>query len=74
MTNEKKLSPAEVIHWLEECGSDACYVEQCAECPYNRIPYEDGCGKLLRDAAELLRAAYGLDGGANCDGKAEAAE
>ena len=73
MTNEKKLSPAEVIHWLEVCGSDTCYVEQCAECPYNRIPYEDGCGKLLRDAAELLREAYGVEGGA-VGGQAKAAE
>ena len=73
MTNEKKLSPAEVIHWLEVCGSDTYYVDQCAECPYKRIPHEDCCGKLLRDAAELLREAYGVDGGA-VGGQAEAAE
>lgn len=72
MTNEKKLSPAEVIHWLEVCGSNDCYDEQFHSCPYYR-PYEDGCSKLLRDAAKLLRAAHGLDGGA-VDGQTEAAE
>lgn len=62
--DDKELSPLEIIRLLEVCGSETCYVEQCAECPYNRIPYEDGCGKLLRDAVELLREAYGVDGGA----------
>lgn len=59
--DDKELSPLEIIRLLEVCGSETCYVEQCAECPYNRIPYEDGCGKLLRDAAALLRAAYGVE-------------
>ena len=71
MTNEKKLSPAEVIHWLEVCGSETCSINSCQKCPYYR-PYEDGCGKLLRDAVELLREAYGAEGGGE-DGQAETA-
>lgn len=75
MTSEKKMSPAEVIHWLEVCGSEACYDEQFNNCPYRfcDLPHEDGCGKLVRYAAELLRAAYGVEGGGE-DGQAEAAE
>ena len=34
MTNEKKMSPAELIHWLEVCGSDTFPVDQCQKCPY----------------------------------------
>lgn len=75
MTNEKKMSPAEVIHWLEVCGSNDCYDEQFHSCPYRfcDLPHEDGCGKLARYGAELLRAAYGAEGGGE-DGQAEAAE
>lgn len=50
------MSPQEVIKWLQECSKGhGC---NCKECPYNKEPYEAGCGKLLSDAALLLNAAY----------------
>lgn len=49
------MSPKEVIKWLRECSKDGAH--NCKECPYNKEPYEAGCGKLLSDAALLLEAA-----------------
>ena len=50
------MTPKEVIKWLQACSQDGPH--NCAECPYNKDPYELGCGKLLSDAALLLQAAY----------------
>lgn len=49
------MSPKEVIKWLRECSKDGAH--NCQECPYNKEPYEAGCGKLLSDAALLLEAS-----------------
>lgn len=50
------MTPKEVIKWLQACSHDGLH--NCAERPYNKDPYELGCGKLLNDAALLLQAAY----------------
>lgn len=50
------MTPKEVIKWLRACSQDGPH--NCAECPYNKDPYELGCGKLLSDAALLLQAVY----------------
>jgi hypothetical protein len=42
----------EIIKWLTECSQDG--PRNCKECPYNKEPYEAGCGKLLADAALAL--------------------
>lgn len=42
----------EIIKWLTECSHDGPH--NCKECPYNKEPYEAGCGKLLSDAALAL--------------------
>lgn len=54
------MTPQEIIKWLNICATD-CHAEECKQCPYNKDDYEDGCGKLLADAALLLTAAYGAD-------------
>lgn len=50
----EELTEAEIIECLDRCASGAD--EACDVCPYNRDPYEDGCGKLLADSAALLKA------------------
>lgn len=47
------MKVSELVEWLVKC-SDADAAD-CENCPYNRDPYEDGCGKLMSDAAALLR-------------------
>lgn len=49
------MNPQEVIKWLQVCSKDGL---NCQGCPYDKNPYEAGCGKLLADAALLLSAAY----------------
>ena len=56
------MTPKEIIKWLNVCATD-CHAEECKKCPYNNDEYEDGCGKLLADAALLLAAAYGGENG-----------
>lgn len=55
------MEAREVIKWLNICAKDDAG-KHCKECPYNDIQghkdYEDGCGKLLADAVQLLIAAY----------------
>lgn len=51
------MTPQEIIKWLNICAADT-YAEACKSCPYNKGDYEDGCGKLLHDAALLLSASY----------------
>lgn len=46
------MKAKEVMEWLNKCGSQE--TADCEHCPYNRDPYEEGCGKLLTDAAVLL--------------------
>lgn len=48
----------EIIHWLRQCSHEG--PGHCVGCPYNRDPYEEGCGKLLSDAALLLETSYPL--------------
>ena len=49
------MEAKEVIKWLQICSrNDAGKL--CKECPYNKPAYEEGCGKLLADAAKLLEA------------------
>lgn len=50
------MTPNEIIKWLRECSQDG--PRNCKECPYNKEPYEAGCGKLLSDAALLIDAIY----------------
>ena len=59
------MTPKEVIKWLQACSQDGPH--NCAECPYNKDPYELGCGKLLSDAALLLQATYGPQDGPPLD-------
>lgn len=42
----------EIIHWLKICSEEI--PGNCDGCPYNKDPYEVGCGKLLADAALAL--------------------
>lgn len=51
------MEAREVIKWLNICSKDNAG-EHCNDCPYNQGAYEDGCGKLLADAALLLSAVY----------------
>ena len=53
------MTPQEIIEILEIC-SHGCTGGYCERCPYagKNADYEDGCGRLLADAALLLRAAY----------------
>lgn len=51
------MTPKEIIHWLNICSKEGAH--QCDLCPYNKDPYDSGCGKLLADAALLLSAVYG---------------
>lgn len=53
------MTPQEIIEILEICSHD-CTGGYCERCPYagKTADYEDGCGRLLADAAMLLRAAY----------------
>ena len=46
------MKATEVIEWLQKCGR--CTTDGCETCPYDRDPYEEGCGKLLTDAAALM--------------------
>lgn len=59
-TNEKRVivyedmpDAGEVQKWLKICSRDDAG-ERCKECPWNKDPYENGCGKLLADAARLI--------------------
>lgn len=52
------MTPQEIIKWLTVCATDH-HADECKGCPYNKDDYENGCGKLLSDAALLLSAAYG---------------
>lgn len=55
------MEAREVIKWLNICSKDNAG-KYCKDCPYNDLQdhknYEDGCGKLLADAAMLLSAAF----------------
>lgn len=53
---EETLDPQVVITWLQKCSKNSC--SDCYACPYNLPDYEEGCGKLLADAARLLALAY----------------
>lgn len=68
-TNEIKNEARLVVHegmpdaevvtkWLHICSKDGAG-EHCPECPYNRDPYENGCGQLLADAGKLIRFLLG---------------
>ena len=68
-TNEIKNEARLVVHegmpdaevvtkWLSICSKDGAG-EHCPECPYNRDPYENGCGALLADAGKLIRFLMG---------------
>ena len=64
-TNEKRvivhedMPDAELVRkWLTICSRDDAG-EHCKDCPYNADPYENGCGKLLADAARLIRFLMG---------------
>lgn len=48
----------ELIYWLRQCSHEG--PGHCTGCPYNKDPYEAGCGKLLSDAALLLEAQTGV--------------
>ena len=53
------MPDAEVVtKWLHICSKDSAG-EHCPECPYNRDPYENGCGQLLADAEKLIRFLLG---------------
>jgi len=52
------MTPSDVIKWLNVCSTEF-HGSECEKCPYNKEPYEAGCGKLMSDAALLLSAAYG---------------
>lgn len=52
---EKALNPQDLIARLKECSKTD---STCQGCPYNLPDYEEGCGKLLADAARLLTLAY----------------
>lgn len=52
---EMALNPQDLIARLQKCSKDNC---DCDGCPYNKQGYEEGCGKLLADAARLLALAY----------------
>lgn len=53
------MPDAEVVNkWLHICSKDDAG-EHCSKCPYNRDPYENGCGQLLADAAKLIRFLMG---------------
>ena len=64
-TNEKRLivhedmPDAELVRqWLTNCSKDDAW-ESCNKCPWNKDPYENGCGKLLADAARLIKFLMG---------------
>ena len=43
----------ELVEWLVKCSTaDAA---DCENFPYSRGSYEESCGKLMSDAAALLR-------------------
>lgn len=48
----------EIIHWLKICSKEI--PGNCDGCPYNKDPYEIGCGKLLADAALALEVLTGV--------------
>lgn len=52
---EKALNPRDLIVRLRKCSKSGC---TCEGCLYNNPDYEEGCGKLLADAARLLALAY----------------
>lgn len=52
---EKALNPQDLIARLQACSKSGC---TCRGCPYDNLDYEEGCGKLLADAARLLALAY----------------
>lgn len=55
ITVHENMPDAELTRkWLEICGSDNAG-EHCKDCPWNKDPYENGCGKLLTDAARLIK-------------------
>ena len=53
------MTPQEIVGILETC-SKGNPNKFCPACPYasREADYENGCGRLLADAALLLRAAY----------------
>ena len=53
------MTPQEIIGILETC-SKGNPNKFCPVCPYasHEANYEDGCGRLLADAALLLKVAY----------------
>lgn len=52
------LNPDEIIHALDVCASGDG--EACLICPYGTRPGTDCCGKLLEDAAALLKDRRGV--------------
>lgn len=52
--HEDMADPEVVRKWLTICSKDNAG-EHCHKCPYNTDPYENGCGKLLADAARLIK-------------------
>lgn len=51
------MTPSDIIKWLRICATNPGR-DKCADCPYNCGTYEDGCGQLLADAADLLSPIY----------------
>lgn len=59
VTVHQDMPEAEVVtKWLHICSKDDAG-EHCNKCPYNRDPYENGCGQLLADAEKLIRFLMG---------------
>ena len=59
VTVHQDMPEAEVVSkWLHICSKDDAG-EHCKDCPYNKDPYENGCGKLLADAGKLIRFLMG---------------
>lgn len=54
VTVHENMPDAELVRkWLTICSRDDAG-EHCKDCPWNWYPYENGCGKLLRDAERLI--------------------
>ena len=61
MVPEPEMPDAEMVRkWLTIC-SRVGSPELCRQCPYYMEggDYEDGCGKLLADAARIIRFLMG---------------
>lgn len=55
---EKQLPIDELIDALLVCAAGDG--EACLTCPYGKIPGDDPCGELLKDAAEAMKVLKGL--------------